>query len=45
VVESRLTWLTGIDRQLLDITHTSVHGFDFLSNAIWVEVRLHVKST
>ncbi len=28
-------------RQLLDITHTSVHGFDFLSNAIWAEVPRH----
>lgn len=27
-----------VRRQLLDITHTSVHGFDFLSNAIWAEV-------
>jgi len=30
-----------VRRQLLDITHTSVHGFDFLSNAIWAEVPRH----
>lgn len=31
-------WVGTECQQLLDITHTSVHGFDFLSNAIWAEV-------
>jgi len=33
-----------VTRLLLDITHSSVHDFDFLSNAIWAEVLRGLRS-